>query len=103
MNDMSIRSREIVPLQIDKPNRIEGEIPEAGGSSFGEWLSKSIASVNQMQDEGDSAAQKLMTGENTDIHGTMIAMQKASLSLSLMLEVRNKVISAYEEIKRMQF
>ena len=56
-----------------------------------------------MQQEAENAASKLVTGENKDIHGTMIAMQKASISMSLMLEVRNKIISAYEEIKRMQF
>jgi flagellar hook-basal body complex protein FliE len=71
--------------------------------SFGEWLKRSIQTVNQMQEDADLAARKLITGENKDIHGTMIAMQKAGIAMDLMLEVRNKIISAYDEIKRMQF
>jgi len=77
-------------------------VKETSGS-FGEWLDRSIAQVGTMQAQADSAAEKLVTGENKDIHGTMIALQKAGVAMDLMLEVRNKVIAAYEEIKRMQF
>lgn len=73
------------------------------GKSFGEWLNRSISAVNSMQQEADSAARELVSGDSKDIHGTMIAMQKADIALNLMLEVRNKIISAYDEIKRMQF
>lgn len=73
------------------------------GATFSEWLNRSIETVNRMQNDADSAAQKLITGENKDIHGTMISMQKASIAMDLMNEVRNKIISAYDEIKRMQF
>ena len=81
--------------------------PGAGSVLFGDMLSQSIhqaiGRVDGLQQDADLAARKLVTGENKDIHGTMIAMQKASIAMDLMLEVRNKVISAYEEIKRMQF
>jgi flagellar hook-basal body complex protein FliE len=73
------------------------------GASFGDWLNQSIKSVNHMYNEADESALKLVSGENKDIHGTMIKMQKAEIAISLMMEIRNKVISAYEEIKRMQF
>jgi sec-independent protein translocase protein TatC len=55
------------------------------------------------EQEADEAARKLVSGENKDIHSTMISMQKAGIAMDLMLEVRNKIISAYDEIKRMQF
>ena len=71
--------------------------------SFGEWLNRSIQSVNQMKNDADLAARKLVSGENKDIHGTMITLQKATIAMNLMTEVRNKIISAYDEIKRMQF
>lgn len=71
--------------------------------TFGELLSRSIQTVNKMQQDADEAARKLVSGENKDIHGTMISMQKAGIAMDLMLEVRNKIISAYDEIKRMQF
>jgi flagellar hook-basal body complex protein FliE len=45
----------------------------------------------------------LTTGTNTDIHGTMIALEKASISFQLISQVRNKIIDAYKEIQRMSF
>jgi flagellar hook-basal body complex protein FliE len=74
-----------------------------GDPTFGELLGRSIQTVNKMQQEADEAARKLVSGENKDIHSTMISMQKAGIAMDLMLEVRNKIISAYDEIKRMQF
>lgn len=71
--------------------------------SFGDWLQRSLKTVNQMKNQADTAAEKLITGENKDVHGTMITMQKATIAMNLMTEVRNKIISAYDEIKRMQF
>jgi flagellar hook-basal body complex protein FliE len=88
------------PLQPATP--IEAKA-KADKDSFGQWLSQSLGEVNQLQQVADSAAQKLISGESKDIHGTMIAMQKANIGLDLMLEIRNKVIAAYEEVKRMQF
>ena len=73
------------------------------GPSFGDWLQRSLETVNQMKNEADTAAENLITGENKDVHGTMIAMQKATIATNLMTEVRNKIIAAYDEIKRMQF
>ena len=84
---------------ISRADRNEG----TEKASFGQWLQESMKEVNKLQQDAESAASKLVAGENKDIHGTMIAMQKANISMSLMLEVRNKIISAYDEIKRMQF
>jgi len=102
MNNMPIKPSELASRQMTTVRPADRNIP-SDQESFGQWLNKSIETVNKMQQEGDSAAMKLLTGQNTDIHGTMIAMQKASISLNLMMEVRNKIINAYEEIKRMQF
>lgn len=77
--------------------------PDAPEGTFGQWLTSSLAEVSQMQEASDSAAQKLITGQSNDIHGTMISMQKAGIALDLVMEVRNKVIAAYDEVKRMQF
>lgn len=77
--------------------------PTDGRISFSQWLHQSLGKVTQLQQQADTATLKLTTGENKDIHNTMIAMQKADIATSLMIEVRNKLISAYDEIKRMQF
>lgn len=102
MNDMPIKPLEMIPQSTGSIRQADrGAASEQ--ASFGQWLQKSLEGVNQLQQEADNAAAKLVTGENKDIHGTMIAMQKANISMSLMLQVRNKIISAYDEIKRMQF
>lgn len=72
-------------------------------ASFGDWLKASLSEVNQLRRDADAATQKLIVGESKDIHGTMIAMQKAGIAMDLVVEVRNKVLAAYEEVKRMQF
>jgi flagellar hook-basal body complex protein FliE len=102
MNDMPIKPLDMITPSAGSIRRTDqGSAPDQ--ASFGKWLQKSIEDVNKVQQDAESAAAKLVTGENRDIHGTMIAMQKANITTSLMLEVRNKIISAYEEIKRMQF
>jgi flagellar hook-basal body complex protein FliE len=102
MNDMPIKPLEIISPSAGSIRRTD-QSAASEQASFGKWLQKSMEDVNKLQEAAESAAAKLVTGESKDIHGTMIAMQKANISMSLMLEVRNKVIGAYEEIKRMQF
>ena len=70
--------------------------------SFGQVLKQSLNDVNQLQNQADEAISALATGQNTDIHNTMIAMEKADVAFRLLMQIRNKVISAYETIMRMQ-
>ena len=72
------------------------------GKSFSEIIKSSIADVDKLQKDSDNAVRNLATGEETDIHKTMITMEKAGISFQLMMAVRNKVITAYETIMRMQ-
>jgi flagellar hook-basal body complex protein FliE len=72
------------------------------GASFGDMLKSAISTVNELQKQSDKEIQKLMTGEAEDLHTTMIAVEKADLSFQLMMQVRNKIVQAYEEIMRMQ-
>jgi flagellar hook-basal body complex protein FliE len=78
--------------------------PEAGksGVSFKELMKDTIGEVNKLQTNADELAVKLATGDLEDVHRAMIAMQKAKLALDLTIQVRNKVIEAYQEIMRMQ-
>ena len=70
------------------------------GESFGEALSGAIGKVSELRNEADRAVHELAAGENKDIHQTMIAMEKASVSFELLMQIRNKVISAYDKIMR---
>jgi len=70
--------------------------------SFGEMLKGSMDKLNQSQLDADSAINGFLKGDITDVHSVMIALQKADMNLRLALQVRSKVIQAYEEIVRMQ-
>ena len=78
------------------------QVQKTEGKSFNEIIKTSIADVNKLQKDSDNAVRNLVTGEETDIHKTMIKMEKAEISFQLMMAVRNKIITAYETIMRMQ-
>ena len=63
---------------------------------------KLLQEVNQQQLKAEDKQIDLIVSEKKDIHGTMLALEKADLSMRLMLQVRNKLVSAYEEVMRMQ-
>jgi flagellar hook-basal body complex protein FliE len=76
--------------------------PAEAQQAFSQFLKEAINKVNTEQVKSDIMTEKLAKGENIDLHQVMIASQKASISLQLALEVRNKVIEAYQEVMRMQ-
>ncbi|MGE5559965.1 MAG: flagellar hook-basal body complex protein FliE [Chloroflexota bacterium] len=78
------------------------DAPAALASSFSQMLSSALKQVNDLQVQADDLAAKLATGEVSDAHTVMIASEKATLALQLTLQIRNKVIEAYQEIMRMQ-
>ncbi len=75
---------------------------EKSGSDFLTVLKASLNDVNNMQIKGDEALKDLATGEVKDLHQAAIAIDKAEISMKMMLEVRNKALSAYKEILRTQ-
>lgn len=83
------------------------EVKPATGStrnvtSFGEVLENAIQQVSDAQQEAGTQAKQLMAGNSHDIHSTMVAIQKADVSFQMMMQVRNKIVSAYQEIMRTQ-
>ena len=98
MNDITIQNPVQPPMGAAASRK--PELP-SNSESFGEMLTNSIEQVNRLQVEADSSINDLATGRQTDIHRTMIAMEKASISFELLMQIRNKVISAYDKIMRM--
>ncbi|CUS91245.1 flagellar hook-basal body complex protein FliE [Candidatus Kryptobacter tengchongensis] len=70
--------------------------------SFQNVLKEFIKDVNQLQNEAGEAIEKAITGEISDIHDVMIAVEKAKTSFELLMEVRNKMLEAYKELMRLQ-
>jgi flagellar hook-basal body complex protein FliE len=76
--------------------------PFESQKSFASFLNESLDKVNGLQTESDILTEKMALGQNVDLHQVMIASQKASVSMQLTLEVRNKAVEAYQEMMRMQ-
>jgi len=90
-------------IQAIKPNA--GNATGAASSaaqSFSDMLNKAIADVDKDIKVADQKMVDLASGKDKDIHGAMIAVEKADLSLKLLLAIRNKALNAYQEISRMQ-
>jgi flagellar hook-basal body complex protein FliE len=71
-------------------------------TSFSSVLKESVEKVNALQKQADAAINSLVLGDNKDIVQTVITMEKADISFRLMMQVRNKIMQAYEEVMRMQ-
>jgi len=70
--------------------------------SFSSLLKNALQDVNQLHLNADADAQKLVAGEAVDVHQVMIGMEKANVAFGLTLQVRNKLVEAYQEVMRMQ-
>lgn len=75
-------------------------VGERGG--FAKLFEKAVGSVNMHQAEADKAVQALAMGQTDSIHGVMLAVAKADLSFRLVLEIRNRLTEALQEVMRMQ-
>jgi flagellar hook-basal body complex protein FliE len=73
----------------------------AGGPSFKDVLMRNLDQVNQLQQEADREINDLTTGKTNDYSHVMMAKQKADLAFQMLLQVRNKMVEAYSEIKQM--
>lgn len=88
------------PARVTDTKAQQAATPQ-NGPSFGDVLTQAINSLEQSQITADQAAQALATGETTDFADVMIKSEKASLNLGLAVQVRNKLLEAYQEIMRM--
>jgi len=99
---MNIKLPSIAPPIKDTTVGKESQQQIVEGGSLSKTFDKLLQEVNQQQLNAESKQVDLLVSENKDIHGTMLALEKADLSMRLMLQVRNKLVSAYEEVMRMQ-
>lgn len=77
-------------------------VPTEGGKSFGQVLSAALGEVNKLQLDAQQASLNLATGKIQDVSEVVIATEKATVALQLTMQVRNKVVEAYQEMMRMQ-
>lgn len=100
MNVTAISSG-INPIASPNPVRGIGESASAQGG-FGQAMVDALDSVGALQNAAHASAQSFMNGETEEIHKVALDQQKAAISLDLFLQMRNKVVGAYQEIMKMQ-
>jgi len=91
------------PIEISA-TQMRAPTPRANesGRSFKETLTDAMTEVQRLQTEADSTIKQLVSGELKDVSEAMVAVEKADVAFQTMMTVRNKVMTAYEEIMRMQ-
>ena len=80
--------------------------PPAGGSQeggFGSTLKEAMNQVNELDQDSQSQVADLLQGKRQDLHNVMIAVEKADVAFQLMMQVRNKIVNAYQEVSKLQF
>lgn len=71
-------------------------------NGFADIIKSTIQQVNQVQNTGEQAIEKLNTGNADSLHEVMLAVEEADISLKMLVQMRNKALTAYDEIMRMQ-
>ena len=74
----------------------------SSGAGFSSVLADAIGRVDQFQQNAQSSIGKFLGGEDEEVHKVALATQEAAMSFDLFLQMRNKVVSAYQEVMRMQ-
>ena len=94
------------PITSIAPAVASGAVAPGGGASqpggFQQVLEGAIHDVEQFRNVASQAVDKLLSGEGAELHSVALATQKAELAFDLGLQIRNKVVQAYQEVMRMQ-
>lgn len=102
MNPVELNGH-FAPIQ---PLGLEGELrraePIGQGGDFKSVLLSSLGEVNRLQTEADQGVQRLITGEADNVAEVMAAVNKAGIAFDLLMEIRNKLNDAYQEIQQMR-
>ena len=93
----------LTPLKpLQNNNAVQNNVSGTAGADFSSMLQKAITNLENTQQEANQAVLDLVTGNTEDFHTPVLAMEKASLTMGLAVNIRNKVLEAYHEIMRMQ-
>lgn len=91
----------ITPLNMDTALAAP-PVATAATTDFSVWLTRELESVNQKLVTADTQLRQLAVGQATNVHETMIALETAKLSFELVVQVRNRILEAYQDVLRMQ-
>lgn len=94
-----------IPVQplIYEPRPSSAPKVSSEGGGFANVLRSAIDQVEELQSSSDQQVSALLQGEKGDVHNVMIAIEKADVAFQLMMQVRNKIVGAYQQVSQMQF
>lgn len=96
----SIQGLPVTNVDFTAVNPGQASGPSGG---FTDLLQKAVQQVDGLQNQAQEKITDVVKGNGGDLHSAMIAVEKADLSFQLMLQVRNKIVAAYQEVSRMNF
>jgi flagellar hook-basal body complex protein FliE len=99
MNVMPIDGVSITPIEMPETDLAQ---LDRSGPAFVQMLGSQVNELNGSLEQADQAARALAAGEDVPVHDVMIAMEHARLKLQFAVEVRNRVIDAYQNLTNMQ-
>ncbi|MGH9499990.1 MAG: flagellar hook-basal body complex protein FliE [Terriglobales bacterium] len=88
-----------VPMTPTAPTGLDDD----AGSGFGSVLHQAIDKMGELNNDSEQQIGDLVQGKRQDIHNVMIAVEKADVAFQLMMQVRNKIVNAYQEVSKLQF
>ena len=100
MNQVSLNG--VPSLNLPQSTGFDGG-EDSGGVSFGDVLKNAVQSVDAVNDSAGAQVNNLLQGKGGDVASVMIEVEKAGASFQLMMQVRNKIVNAYQDIEKMQF
>lgn len=100
MSDILIRGGDLLPASLNIPQPAIND--NAGVNNFSAVLKGAIEDINNLQNKADEAIAKVQMDSTASIHEAVIALEKADTSFRAMMQVRNKIVEAYQEIMRIQ-
>lgn len=96
----------VAPIRTASPGsadaRRSGAAGPTGGPSFKDALMKQLDQVNRLQQDAEIAIEDVVSGKRDDVDQVLIAKQKADIAFQMLLQVRNQMMDAYEEIKQIR-
>lgn len=99
---MRVEALKLMPVKGILPETQQADNIQKPEKSFGEFLKDALNNVNNLQNESKKASLNLAAGKVEDVAEVTIAAEKAAIALQLTMQVRNKVVDAYQEVMRMQ-
>ena len=99
MSDVKIDDirRQLADISLKSPSTTPKEKP---GENFSTFLKNAINDVNKDQLQAEKSVQNYVSGKETNLHNTLLSLEKADLSFKMMMQVRSKLMEAYQQIMR---